>query len=145
MPRNLRSPEHLTRDVIAIGAITGVRMFAGPNVAAHLNTNRPLYRARRGVAALAGWEVFADKALPLPPRTNGASLLGRAAAGAVSGWLLSRRARFALLGAVSAIAAAYVVVSIRRVASAAVPDFLLGLAEDALVIATQSSIAASRR
>lgn len=60
------SDKHLVRDVIALGALTGVRMFAGPMVATNMKANRDLSLARYGANALATFEVFADKALPLP-------------------------------------------------------------------------------
>jgi hypothetical protein len=135
----MRSAEHVTRDVVALGAITGIRMFAGPNVAAQRDAHHAL--VRRAATALALWEVFADKALPLPARTTAPSLLGRMACAALTGWFVTRRARYAALAAASAAAAAYVVVPVRRAAAAVLPDLLVGLIEDGVVLATELTTA----
>jgi hypothetical protein len=120
---------------ITLGAMTGVRTMAGPVCAAQMHKDGPLGRARVVVDVLAVLESLADKVLPLPPRSSALPLIGRAATGAALGYFLNKRNRvgFALLGAASAAAAAILAVQVRRVATKQlrVPDFVMGIAEDA--------------
>jgi hypothetical protein len=120
---------------ITLGAMTGVRTMAGPVCAAQLRKDGPLARARIVVDAMAVLESAADKLLPLPPRSSALPLLGRMATGAALGYFLNkeRRVAFALLGAGAAAASALLAVHVRRFATKrlGVPDFIMGLGEDA--------------
>jgi hypothetical protein len=119
---------------ITLGAMTGVRTMAGPVAAAGLHPHGQLARARIAIDLLALLESLADKALPLPPRSSPLPLLGRAATGAALGYFLNKQSRpmFALLGAAAAASSAILAVAVRRfVTRRGVPDFVMGLVEDA--------------
>lgn len=122
-------------NTITLGAMSGVRSMAGPVTAAELDKDGLFARGRVVVDALVVLESLADKFAPLPPRTSAIPLLGRAATGAALGYFVNKRNRvaFALLGAAAAAAAAFVAVEVRRTATKKlrIPDFLMGLAEDA--------------
>lgn len=93
-------------------------------------------------AAMATGEMAADKGADLPPRTDLASLIGRATFGALSGAVVAEirsgnRVSAALVGAVSAVGSAHLFYRLRKVVSETtpIPDWAVGLAEDVLVLA----------
>jgi uncharacterized membrane protein len=94
-----------------------------------------------GVGALAVGEMFADKLTFLPKRTSFPILCARALSGAVIGASLYSvedlpPAEGALIGGASAIAATFVSYHVRRTLTKTfhIPDFLVALAEDYLIV-----------
>ncbi len=93
------------------------------------------------LALLALGEMIADKTPLVPARTSAPSLLGRLLSGALAGATLfaaegRRRNSGAVLGALSALAAAYVGEGLRATgARKGIPDPILGTLEDRAVLA----------
>jgi len=138
---------------VVVGAATGLRSQSGL-VAVTRSTDPgllprpfswPILR-RRGVL-LAGAEAVVDKLPFAPPRTAPSALVPRGVLGAISAGLLARRARRgiavpAVLGALSAVAAAHAGTRSRLAAARRVPALVAGLVEDA--VATGLAMAAVR-
>lgn len=121
-----------TAQIVALGAATGMRSFAGPATLA-LRHGGPMGWVG---AAMAAGEMVADKTAAIGNRTDPAPLAGRALMGALVGGLLARRAGEralggALLGAGVAVAAAHLAFRVRG----RVPGYAAALAEDAIVAA----------
>jgi uncharacterized membrane protein len=136
----------------ALGAVTGVRSTAGFTALAHAGTAPGLIT--RITEFLASGELIADKAVNLPARTEPAPLIGRAVLGAAAAGFYAHRHRAGLpgaiaIGAAAAVATTFAATRLRRLITTrtAVPDALVGLAEDAIVLAASTWIvgAASRR
>jgi uncharacterized membrane protein len=145
---------------ILMGVIAGMRSLSAPAfVSNHLvdkqslsieNSNfRPLAspNVRNGLTALAVGEMAADKLPIVPDRISPLPLLGRAAAGAICGASLctaenERSGIGAITGALAASASAYCFYYLRkRIAEGTrIPDPLIGLAEDIIVIKGGQSI-----
>jgi uncharacterized membrane protein len=96
----------------------------------------------RLLAAFAGAEMLADKSEYMPDRTNPLPLIGRLVIGSMTAAAFAAKRRRpvlvpAVIGAAAAVAATFAAYHLRRYAKEEfqVPDRLLGLAEDALVIA----------
>ena len=100
------------------------------------------------LALLAGGEMIADKTPYIPDRTNPAPLIGRAIIGSLSAAAFAVRRRHspflpAAIGAASAVASTYGAFHARRFVKSRfhIPDRLIGLAEDALVVAAGKAVA----
>ena len=120
-------------DIIALGALTGMRSLAGPATLA-FRQGGPL---RNIAGVLAAGEMALDKAPFIGDRIAAAPLLGRAVMGALAGGLVAKKAgphvfAGAALGAAAAVAMAHIAFRARqRLGKAPV---LGGLLEDALVV-----------
>lgn len=141
--RSMSAPAFLSRRLASLpsrrlrrrGAV--VRLLGSPRAAALLTT-------------LAVGEMVADKTPGMPARTDPPALGGRIAMGALSGaavagWRGGTTVGAALVGAAAAAASTHLAYVLRRDAGRAsgVPDPLLGLAEDALVVAAGARLAAA--
>lgn len=131
------------------GAIAGLRSMSAPQLLGRRLSHRRRRRGRLGrvlaspaaartlrIAALG--EIVADKLPFVPARTDPLPLLGRAATGAlcglaVAGELGTAPLGPAIAGAGAALAAAFAAYHLRRGVDRALPDALVGLAEDGLV------------
>jgi uncharacterized membrane protein len=142
-------------NAICAGAMAGMRTMSAPAfVSDHLSRNEsealadsPLkFLGRPRVASMfriaAAGEMVADKLPIIPDRISPGSLAGRAASGALCGAALfkaegQRAGVGAVIGSVSAVASAFAFYYLRRSLgrTTIVPDALLGVAEDALVLA----------
>ena len=128
------------RKTLALGALTGMRSFAG---AAALAAERggPLAGL---IGLVAGGEMIADKTSLVGNRIDAAPLAGRAVIGAVVGGLVAHEEDAnvvfgALLGASTAVVVAHLAFQARR--RVPLPNVAAGLAEDALVVALGSAVA----
>lgn len=143
----------------AFGAIAGLRCISAPAALSHQLSKR-LIQWNRGpvqsvlrddtvssilLAAAAG-EMVADKLPFTPDRIKPGPLAIRAASGAAVGWAIGRnpesRAFLAFVGATSAIATSFAAYGLRRYLAkhTFLPDALLGLGEDALVVALARNV-----
>ncbi len=130
--RSTMAPALLSR-AAARGELEGIEDTAFSRVASGKLPNL--------LTLLAAGEILADKTLPLPSRTSGLVLLGRASSGALVGAALfasEKRAGVlgAALGAAAAVTGAYAGEGFRRRASErlGVPDPALALLEDAAAV-----------
>jgi uncharacterized membrane protein len=147
-----------------VGAVSGMRSMSAPALIGQLARSgsvaighsgidalsRPV--TAHGFTALAIAELVADKLPIIPDRTKPIPLAGRAFTGAVSGAAVCSAKRRsvlwgALIGGAAAIGAAYGMYQVRRQAARKlrVPDFVLGLAEDAAVAAVGWYVASRLR
>ena len=140
--------------VLGIAALSGLRFWAGPALlswtAAHGQlpalgqTAFGLIGSRRAAygIALGLWsESVADKALPLPARTEPMALASRALAGALTGAILFATEDAPIyegiaIGAGVAMIGGAVATLVRKWATTrlGVPDAVLGLIEDGLIV-----------
>lgn len=148
-----------TRDYLkaaGIGVLAGMRSMTAPALASdYLRRADPAFlqgcclpalaSARAGgiLTTLAALEMAADKTPVVPDRISPVALAGRAASGALAGALVcaanGRRAEAgALLGGLGAVAAAFASYHLRRRLGERlpVPDPVLGVLEDAIVLGT---------
>ena len=119
-------------NVLAIGALTGMRSMAGPAALA-LPQGGALGRI---VGALAAGELAADKTSFVGNRIDTGPLAGRALIGAVVGGAVARESDSnvlvgAAVGAAAAVAAAHLAFRVRRRLPAGIAG---GLIEDAVVL-----------
>lgn len=143
----------------AIGALSGVRTFAGIAAVSHALTERPecargtaqriLARSgvARGLTLAALGESISDKMPFMPPRTDPMPLAGRmvfgASAAAAAADRGTSRLAAALVGAAFAVGAAHLAYQLRtRISAAGTPSALVGLAEDVTVLEGAAQIAA---
>lgn len=128
----------------ALGAVTGIRSTAGMTALTHGGRGgRGLERLfARGTELLASGELIADKAIALPARTETTPLLARAVLGGAAAGLFARRRGAGLvasvaIGAGTAVVSAFAATTLRRTITTRtrVPDAVVGLAEDAVVVA----------
>ena len=154
-----REAEHMRRDEpwrpIAFGALAGLRSLGPPALLARERQHRErLFRSEpqvawlaRGLAVLALAEAVADKLPWTPSRLQPLSLVARGGSGALAGAAVFPRSRAAgvLLGALSALAAAFLAHRGRRFASQTLrlPDALAGSLEDLLVLSVGSRLASA--
>ena len=144
----------------ALGAITGIRSLATPALLTHEMAETgdadefgPLERVLTSnitpkvLAVLAGGEMLADKTDFVGDRTSALPLIGRAFIGSVAAAALAIQRRHpvlvpAMVGAASAVVSTYAIFHLRRLArdQYGVPDMLLGLAEDAIVLAASKAV-----
>ncbi|MDX1582230.1 MAG: DUF4126 family protein [Thermoanaerobaculia bacterium] len=134
------------------GALSGMRTFSGPTVAALLKTlnedeSGPLgdrLNGKRPLSILGGLallELIGDKLPAAGDRIDPAPMIGRIAAGALAGALVCRDrsdervASSAGVGALSALGAAVASFHLRRSIreNTGAPDILLGMLEDGAV------------
>lgn len=155
-----------TRTTLALsaglGLIAGMRSMAAPALLSRHLAGRSargrgaamrLLASRRTASVLtvlAAGEMVADKTPAIPDRTDPPALLGRIVMGALSGaavatWRGGPAFGAALVGGVAAAASTHLAYQVRKAAGQAtdVPDPLFGLAEDALVVAAGSRLAAA--
>jgi uncharacterized membrane protein len=121
------------RRIVTLGAITGMRSMSGPAALA-LERSSPF---RSFVPLLAAAEMVVDKTSMVGDRTDPLPLAGRAVMGAVAGGLVAREYRQniaagSLIGAGTAVIAAYLAFHLRR--RLPLSGVLAGVAEDALVV-----------
>lgn len=140
--------------IVGLGFVSGLRTISGPaHLTRHLKQNppeewpHPLLRlvGEEPVVSLvqlfAGGELIADKLPFVPARTDLLPLTGRAASGAAVGAALSALEGWSLwlgaaLGGAAAVAGAAAGYEARRALThdKGLPDFVVALAEDALVV-----------
>ena len=144
---------------VLVGAAAGLRSFTAPAVVSELARSRALAAEVEGlqfvrrpaiahtITALAIGEAIADKLPFIPNRTDAVPLIGRAVTGGLSAAAVcssNRRSPIwgALLGAVSAVGAAYAAYELRRRASKALclPDAVIAIAEDALAVTSSWAV-----
>jgi uncharacterized membrane protein len=139
----------------ALGALAGLRSMSAPALLSHeMSTEGDAHflsrierllssdRVANVLALLVGGEMLADKTSLVGNRTSAVPLLGRAIMGSFTAgaFAANRRQRVLLpaaIGAASAIASTYAAFHLRRLAAERfdVPDQVLGMIEDAIVVA----------
>lgn len=144
-----------------LGAVVGMRSMSGPALLSHYLMHHPWWRRPRGLAGvlasgtvagvlevLAAGEMVADKTPVVPDRTELPALLGRAVIGAFCSAVVAdrrggSRVGAMLVGAGAAVGATFLAYHLRKEAGNRfhVPDPLLGLVEDGLVLAAGSRLA----
>jgi uncharacterized membrane protein len=147
---------------IGIGIIAGMRSMSAPAItSSYLSRNENLAGSRLGVLAsptasrvlkiLAAGEMLTDKLPIVPARISAGPLIARIASGAISGAAVSAADKKqaetgAVLGAVAAILGAYGFYHLRRKIGTdiSVPDVVLGVVEDAIVISGGAAILGGR-
>lgn len=127
-------------EIVALGALTGMRSMAGPATVAF----RYGGRVRNTALVLAAGEMIVDKLPIVGDRIEAAPLVGRAMMGALAGGLIAREARGriamgAVLGAAAAVAAAHLAYRARR--GLHMSPVAGGLLEDAVVVAAGAVLA----
>lgn len=145
-----------------MGLIAGMRSMAAPALLSHCLSRRVLHRSGRvarflgsrrtaGVLKiLAGGEMVADKTPFVPDRIESPAIGGRAVSGALCGFAIAEvlggpRWGAALLGSAAAVGSTYAAYTVRKAAgeNSSVPDPVLGLAEDAVVLGAGSRLIAA--
>lgn len=144
----------------ALGAIAGMRSMAAPALLTHefaedgdaeefgpLERVLTSERTSQLLTVLAGGEMLADKTPYVPDRTNPAPLIGRAVIGSLSAAAFAVRRRYppllpAAIGALSAVASTYAAFHARKFIKErfSIPDRVIGLAEDAIVMAASKAV-----
>jgi uncharacterized membrane protein len=143
---------------LAIGIIAGMRSLSAPALtSSYLSQNDNLAGSRLKVLAspaaskvlkiLAAGEMLADKLPVIPSRVSAGPLIARIASGAISGAAVSaadkkQAGTGAVLGGVAAVAGAYGFYHLRRRIGeeVSVPDAVLGVVEDAIVISGGAAV-----
>lgn len=144
-----------------LGAITGVRSMSAPALIAYelADDGAPEPRdavqralasplASRLLAVAAGSEMVADKSSAVPARTSPGPLIGRAVIGSLTAATYAANRRHAVLlpalvGAGAAVASAFAAFHVRTFVTERfnAPDKLIGMIEDAIVVAASRGIA----
>jgi uncharacterized membrane protein len=124
---------------IALGALTGMRTFAGPMAVARTHPGR----LTAAIAILGGAEMVADKTSLVRNRIEPFPLAARAVVGAVVGGMAAREGRNSvvfgsLLGASAAVAAAHLAYYART--RLTISNLAGGAVEDALVIGLMKAV-----
>jgi len=147
----------------ALGAICGIRSMAGPALLARglagpdggldpgiVERLLASEGTAKLLALMAGGEMLADKSSLIPDRTNALPLAGRALMGSLTaGAYAIHHRRSALMpaavGAAAAVVATFAAFHLRRFASEElnVPDRLMGLIEDGILVAVGKRIGRS--
>jgi uncharacterized membrane protein len=145
----------------ALGAVAGLRSMAAPALLSHELSRGGHVGGGGGLehlltsettstllTLLAGGEMLADKMPFIPDRTSGLPLTGRAVIGSLTAAVYAAHRRHpvfvaAVVGAAAAVASTYAGYHLRRIAAERfeVPDRILGMIEDALVVAATKGIA----
>jgi len=144
----------------ALGALTGMRSMAGPMLLTQELSERPAggdniverFLASEGAARLltlmAGGEMLADKSPAMPDRTDALPLAGRAVIGSLTAAAFAIHRRHsvfvpAAVGAASAVVSTFAAYHARRLVTRKlhVPQRLMGLMEDAVVVALGKRVA----
>lgn len=135
-----------TMRAAGLGAIAGMRSLSAPALVRRERDSS--HSAAWLLPVLAAGEMAVDKLPWTPDRTRPLSLAGRAASGAVVAAAVAGGDRrhvlgAALLGAAAAVAAAFAAHRLRRWAGrrSDAPDAVLGLMEDAAVLAAGRRLA----
>lgn len=148
---------------VALGALTGLRSMAASALLSHeladARDRQPAGAladllatptAARALALLASGEMLADKTSFVGDRISPIPLAGRAIMGSLTAAAFAGSRRHAVLlpavlGATAAIATAYAAYHARRLVAERfeVPDRILGLVEDAVVVAAGRGIASA--
>jgi uncharacterized membrane protein len=156
-----RGDDKVILKAAALGAIAGMRSMAAPALLTHefAEQGPDIGDGRferllssdgvaRVMALFAGGEMLADKSEFIPDRTSPLPLVGRAVIGSLTAAAFAVHRRHpvfvpAAVGAASAIASTFAAYHLRRYAREElnVPDKLLGLVEDAIVVAVSKSLA----
>jgi uncharacterized membrane protein len=123
-----------------LAAASGARTWAG--VAA--------IEPRTIVPVLAAGELILDKLPNIPNRTDGASLIGRIAAGALIGAVVggrtgTNRGASAIAGGLVAFASAHTTYRMRRALGERLPSVVAALVEDVIVVGAAAAGAALLR
>ncbi|HSM55730.1 MAG TPA: DUF4126 family protein [Candidatus Sulfomarinibacteraceae bacterium] len=149
-------------NIIGLGIVAGMRTMSAPAFVARAISKQDLQplqgsplrwlgtpTAAALLKPMAAGELVGDKLPFVPNRTNPGSLAGRMASGALVGATIARlrngsAGAGALLGAASAAAGAIAAFHTRRALGekTGLPDALLALGEDALVLALGNSLTA---
>jgi uncharacterized membrane protein len=131
----------MLRRAAALGAVSGMRTFGGWAGLA-LRGRLPDRRLRAGLLAAAAGEMAADKSPWIPARHDPPALAGRVISGALAGRQVAG-ARGARVGAATAAASTYASERARELLGQrlGVPDPVLALAEDTLVLAVATAAA----
>ena len=138
---------------IGIGVVAGMRCASAPALTSHYFSKHPslfldasplkgigLTKTANVLKVMAGGELIADKLPQCPNRTDPGALSGRAVSGGVCGAAVflaegERAPMGAAVGAVSAVASAFLFMNLRRVIgrAAKLPDPVVALVEDGLM------------
>lgn len=131
----------MPRSAAVLGAVCGMRTFGGWAGLA-LRGRVPNRRLRAALLVAAAGEMAADKTPWVPPRSAPSALAGRVISGALAGRLVGGT-RGAQLGAATAAASTYPSERARALLGQrlGVPDPVLGVAEDALVVGVAAAAA----
>lgn len=131
----------------AVGAISGLRSFAGPAIVAN-RIGSP--GAAHLADALAVTELIADKLPFIPDRVKPGSLAFRAISGAACGYLLANRNKkertqgekwmSAVVAGAAAVAASYAGFEFRK--RVKLPPLVAALIEDAFTVGSGAAVAA---
>jgi uncharacterized membrane protein len=155
--------ETILMTAAALGAISGMRSMAAPALLTHELAERGSHldgstlgrllsseSTSRVLSLFAGGEMLADKMSFVPDRTSALPLVGRAVIGSLTAaaYAVHRRRSVVLpaaIGAAAAIASTFAAFHIRRFAAERfhIPDRLLGMAEDAVVVAASKGVIAA--
>jgi uncharacterized membrane protein len=136
--------------VLGAGLIAGLRSFSAPAAVSAALAEQDVLAARLTptLQVLAAGEMLADKLPIMPARTTPLALSGRVLTGAISGAALADAAgrswiTGALLAGAAAIASSYAALALRSELGQrlAVPDPLVALLEDAVVIVAGRTLA----
>ncbi|WP_166670752.1 zinc-binding dehydrogenase [Olivibacter sp. XZL3] len=150
-----------TRELVATGFIAGLRSMSAPVIArdmilnttgGQLQSSRLRFLQSPAVSTvlklLATTEMVADKLPSVPNRIKPLSLVVRAASGATSSAAVAKKTRHstvaaAIVGGLAAIAATYAMYYVRTgvAKKTKLPDVVLGMMEDALVLAVGAALA----
>ena len=139
------------RSMTGVAAVARARAAAASTAEARGPLPRIARRFDRRIAdaatAMAVFELMADKAPHIPDRIDPGPLFGRVIAGAVVGASVARMAGFdrrsaAIGGAAVSFAAAHLSYRLRAALAEAVPGFVAGLIEDALIVGIAAAGAA---
>ncbi len=161
--RGSRGIDRVLANSVALGALTGLRSVAASALLSHeladARDRQPsggladllaTPTASRVLALLASGEMLADKTSLVGDRVSPIPLTGRAIMGSLTAAAFAGSQRRpvllpAVLGAAAAIATAYAAFHLRRLAAEhfEVPDRVLGMVEDAVVIAASRGIASA--
>jgi uncharacterized membrane protein len=151
------------RTTLLLGAASGARSMIGPTIVAHALRNRSRGasqparalahpRAAAMLSLLSAGEVIGDKIPGIPARVAPPALGGRIAAGALVGASVAavggrQRLRGALIGGAAAAVAAVLTYRTRRWlgSHAGIPDWMIAVAEDAIVLKVATAASAGVR
>jgi len=140
-----------------LGAISGMRSMMAlaffsdhaedENHGSKANPALNFLRSPRTVALLkiaAGGEILMDKLPFTPARTDAAPLIGRMVMGGIAGAAVSKKQwmQGAVVGALGALVTTYAMYHLRKSLhdDQHIPDVILGVAEDALVVTAANTI-----
>lgn len=159
----MRKLSSTDRATLVLGAACGSRSMVGPTIVSHALRQRASGarqparalahpRATALLDLLAAGEIVGDKLPGIPARISPPALAGRIATGALVGASIAavsggRRLRGALIGGVAAAVSAVVTYELRQFLGtrAHIPDGLLAVAEDAIVLRASSRASARVR